>query len=229
MNALLIVGSGKPRFSNSEALGLYLVKRLTGLGVATEVVRTRQALKKHADPAAFLETVERADLLVLTFPLFVDSLPAQVTRALELIAARRRANPAPKPQQFAALVNCGFPEAVHNETALAICKQFAKETGIAWAGGLALGGGEALGGRPLEALGFFTRRPRKALDLAAAALAEGRPVPEEAAALMAKPLMPSSLYNWLARRQWRKRARKNGALDLLDARPYPDETTRGNE
>lgn len=39
------------------------------------------------------------------------------------------------------IVNSGFPEAFHNDTALAILRRFAAETGFQWAGGLALGGG----------------------------------------------------------------------------------------
>ena len=52
---------------------------------------------------------------------------------------------------FAALANCGFPEAHHNRTALEICAQFAAAAGMTWAGGLALGAGGAVHGQPLSA------------------------------------------------------------------------------
>ncbi len=59
----------------------------------------------------------------------------------------------------------------------------------------------------------------QALDLAAAALAEGRPVPERAQALMARSLVPAWLYRWSGNRGWRQQARANGVEARLYDRP----------
>ena len=85
--------------------------------------------------------VASADLFVLSFPLYIDSLPAPVIRAFELIAARRAGAPAEAGGQQAMVVvaQCGFPHAEHNAVALEICEHFAGEAGFEWAGGLALG------------------------------------------------------------------------------------------
>ena len=58
-----------------------------------------------------------------------------------------------RPQLFTAIANCGFPEALHNTTALAICEVFARQAGFEWAGSLSLGGGEAVNGQPLVQAG----------------------------------------------------------------------------
>lgn len=48
------------------------------------------------------------------------------------------------PAQFAALVNCGFPEPEHTRTAFSIGRHFAAAAGYTWSGGLPLGGGGAI-------------------------------------------------------------------------------------
>ena len=105
------------------------------------------------------------------------------------MAAHRVAMQERSAVRFVAVVNCGFPELEHTRTALDICRAFARQAGLAWTGGLGLGGGEAIGGRPLEELGGMTRHVRRGLDLAAAALLAGRPIPEEALALLSRPMI----------------------------------------
>jgi len=61
---------------------------------------------------------------------------------------------------------------------------------------------------------------RKALDLAAGALAAGRPVPTEAEATTARPGIPAWLCSWIAGRGWLCQARKYGVEKRLDEQPY---------
>jgi hypothetical protein len=60
----------------------------------------------------------------------------------------------------------------------------------------------------------------RALYLTAAELAAGRPVPDEAVRLLAKPAIPRFAYRFVANRQWRSELRKQGATAPLDARPF---------
>jgi len=108
--------------------------------------------------------------------------PNLVTKALAVIAARRRAGGESSRQRFVALVNSGFPETHQNSLALAICREFAEQTGLVWAGSLALGGGGIIGDQPLSNRGARAaiKHVIAALDLTAKALAEGLPVPVEA-------------------------------------------------
>jgi hypothetical protein len=123
-------------------------------------------------------------------------------------------------QELLAIVNSGFPEAHQSETALAICRRFAKETGFAWAGGLALGGGEAIGGQPVDEAGGRARHLKRALDLSAAAIVEGKAVPERAMALMARPFIPRWLYTFIGDMGWRRKAKREGCKTRLDGKPY---------
>ena len=217
--AVLLVGSARPRGTgNSEALGGYLLARLAEGGMDTEVFHVARCQRPERERLLF-EAVDGADLFVLSAPLYVDSLPYLVTRCCERMAAHRAAMQERSAVRFVAVVNCGFPELEHTRTALDICRAFARQAGLAWTGGLGLGGGEAIGGRPLEEVGGMTRHVRRGLDLAAAALLAGRPIPEEAQALLARPMIPSRLYTFIGDIGWLKAARRQGTLRRLRDRP----------
>jgi hypothetical protein len=221
--AVLLLASPHAARGNSASLGHYLLSQLAAHGLETEPIAVYPALKSEASRAALLAAVDAAEIVVLTAPLYVDSLPAPVIRVLELIADHRRAAvPAGHPL-FVAIVNCGFPEAYHNDIALEIYHRFADEARLRWAGGLSLGMGGPLQGKPLEQLGGMVRHVRRGLDLAAVALAAGGPVPAEAVALLARPLMPRWVYLFMGNRGWKSAARHHGTVDRLRDRPLEGE------
>lgn len=220
--SLLLVGSPRARSkSTSESLGSYLLEELERGGVSSTVVMLKRAVSSPEGMAELLERFTHADLVLLSCPVYVDSLPAPVIRTMEHIHTYRKSRPGSS-TLFAAIVQCGFPETRHTEVALAICRRFAKESELDWLGGLGLGGGEAFGGQPMQRTGMLGRNARRALRLAAAALAKGEQIPPEAVNLMAKPLLPPWLYRWIGNRGWRRKARRFGTQDRLMARPYQE-------
>lgn len=220
-HALLLIGSAKPEgASTSESLGSYLLARLEQHGLQTSAIFLHRALRTPQRTNDMLAAVDAADLVIAAFPLYVDTLPYLVTAALERIAEHRASQIAPRPACFAAIVNCGFPEAFHNDTALAVCRQFANQTGLDWAGGLSLGGGGVVHGQPLLQGGGKVRKLVAALDLAAAALAAGQPIPEQAVNLMEQPVIPWALYVALGNLGWHMTAWKHGVHGKLNARPF---------
>ena len=217
--AVLLVGSARPRGTgNSEAIGNYLLARLADGGMDTEVLHVSRTQRPEKEQK-LLQAVDGADLFVLSTPLYVDALPYLVTRCAERIAAHRTAMPEPSEVGFLAMVNCGFPEWEQTKTALEICRVFARQSDFTWMGGLGYGAGEAIGGRPLEEVGGLTRSLRQGLDLAAEALLAGEMVPEEAQALLARPIVPSRLYTALGTLGSLRAARRQGALGKLGDRP----------
>jgi len=219
--ALLLVGSPRGKTSSSQMLGGYLFERLAERGIQTESIRLQTILRSEQKQQAMLEAVAAADLVMLAAPLYVDSLPAQTFRMLELIAAGRQDRVEPRPQRFSAIINCGFPEANHNRTALAICQEFAHQSGFEWAGGLSLGAGEGIvHGAPLEESDRKTLPIRKSLELTAEAFAIGKPVPEEAVALIEKPVIPAWMYFLIGTYGWTQKAKENGTERQLGAQPY---------
>jgi multimeric flavodoxin WrbA len=219
--ALLLVGSPRTRKSTSNSLGSYLFDGLKARGVQTETTYIHTTIRSKDRMQSMLDAIEVADLVVLAYPLYVDSLPAPVMEALERIAVQRANTHRPHRQLFAAISNCGFPEPDHNATALAICANFSRQTGFEWAGSLALGAGEGMvHGTPLNELDGRAIPLKKALDLAAEALAQGMDIPAEAQALLAKSFIPGWLYRWLGAYGWRQQAKKYDADKNLKRQPY---------
>lgn len=212
--ALLLVGSPRGFKSTSASLGRYLLEKLEGSFVFEEV-HVQASMSSQSAQAKMLTKARDSDLLVLAFPLYIDCLPASVIAMLELLAAQRKNAFTSKKQRFVAIVNNGFPEASQNLTALAICRRFAFEAGIEWAGGLSLGGGGAIAGNKLEDAGSMVRNVRKALELAALDLLQGKAVSDQAVNLMAKPLIPKWMYLFFGNRGWKKQAKAYGVEDQL--------------
>ncbi len=217
---MLLVGSARPGGTgNSEALGAYLLERLSAGGMASEVFHVARCRRPERERLLF-EAVDGADLFLLSTPLYVDALPYLVTRCFERLA-EHRAVAGPSATRFVGMVNCGFPEVVHTRTALDICRVFARQADFEWAGGLGIGGGEAIDGKPLESLGGMTRHLRRGLDLAAEALLAAERIPGEAVALVARPMVPSRLYTLLGNIGWLRVARRQGTLRRMWDRPLP--------
>ena len=217
--ALLLVGSAKRPHSTSEVLGTHVLERLLARGFSTETVYLHRVFDEAGRCDALLGATDRADVVLLACPLYIDSLPYLVIKAMERIAEHRAGRSSAARHRFACVINCGFPEARQAGLAVRMCGLFAKSAGWEWAGGLALGGGEAIDAQPLAARGGMVRNVVRALDLAADALAEGRPVPAEAVALMAKPMAPAWLYTLLGNWGWKRRARQYDAQRRLGERP----------
>ncbi len=220
---LLLIGSAKLQGSTSESLGGFLRDRLQEQGFEPETLFLHTALKSEEHKARMLRSVRHSELVIMAFPLYVDTLPALLIRAMEDVADCFKGETASQNPRLVCIVNCGFPESKQNDTALAICRQFTLETGFEWAGGLQLGAGEAISGRPLSAVKGLARNVIKSLQLTAEALVAGRPVPQKAKDLMARPLVPKWMYSVFGERRWRQDAKRHGALHHLDDRPYEPE------
>ena len=220
--ALLIVGSPKIKSpSTSGVLGGYLLEQLGERGWQTESRTLTAGLRREKGRRDLLSSLDRADLVLLAFPLYIDALPFLVTKALETIAAHGPLAHEGPPQRLFVLANNGFPEAHQNTLALAICHQFAVQWGMKWAGGLSMGAGEALSsGQSLTSKnrsGPPVKHVIQALDKTAVALAEGQPLPPEAATMIARspiPLLPFAAWRWIfvkaGTRHWNRRGAAHG-------------------
>jgi hypothetical protein len=218
--ALLLIGSPKLTRSTSESLGTYLLDKIRERGTETEKALIVQAVRTDKGIDGLLRSLDRSDLIILAFPVYVDSLPYPVIKALELIALHWQKTGGAGKKRFIAICNCGFPEAEQTDMALAVCRQFTRETGIEWAGGLGLGGGEAIDGRHLDERGRMVRNVKRSLGITAEALSGGESVPDEARRLMSKRLVPVWLYLLIGGFGWKWQALKNGALTKIHDRPY---------
>ncbi len=212
--ALLLVGSPKKEGSTSFSLGSYLMGRLGEAGMGTGTIWVRDALRSDGSMNEALAAMCSADIVVLSFPLYVDSLPSHVVRfmeeAIELPSGRTD-------RSMMAICNSGFPEPEQCGRALSICSIFAEEAGMRWLGGLMIGGGGMVNGKELDEAGGMLRKCRTALDMTARSLASGEGVPESAVQLTSGSPVPIWMYRTFSNMMWRWQARRNGT-DLY-ARP----------
>jgi len=82
-----------------------------------------------------------------------------------------------------------------------------------------LGGGGTINGTSLEEAGAVAKNFRKSLDLTAQDLLLGKPISDEAVQLMAKPVMPKTIYALIANMGWKSMAKKYGTKKKLNDRP----------
>lgn len=218
--ALMVIGSPKPGKSASRTFATYISDQLRDAGLEVEMVVVNKALRSEEGVRCLLSSFDEGSVIVVCFPLYIDSLPAGLTKAFEVVADHRRACPIDRKQRMMAVCQNGFPEQHQNETALSICRLFAQHIGIDWAGGLAFGGGGPLEGQDLKKMGWVVRNMTKALNIACSDLIAGRPLSTDAVMLMAKPIMPKWLYLVVGTFGWKQQAKKNRVFDKLRNRPY---------
>ena len=211
--AVVLIGSPKGLEGSSSArLARILAGRLEADGWSVD-----WAWLYRFEEERLLPAISSSDLVILSSPLYVDSLPAPVIRFMETAVDRFGAGPhRERPPRFVAVLNCGFLEPEQNATAERICRRFAHRARFEWYGAISLG-----------CAGLIRKRIDRALKMAAGVLSEGFPVPPAVKRLTKRPVMPRLLYIIGGNLIWRRIARKNGLRkgDLL-AQPYEPAPSR---
>lgn len=215
--AVVLSGSPRRAQSVSGALAADLASALAARGVATTTADLHVELRRDPELHQVSSELRAADLVALVAPLYVDGLPGPVTRGLELLAPALALRGSPA--RFLAIVQCGFPEAVHTDTALGICRCFAAQAGLDWIGGLGIGGGGMLRPAPLAEQGGRARAFARALELTADAVSRGAVVPAEAQRVVRRLPIPAWLYRGIADWGFLREAKRHGVLLQLGARP----------
>jgi len=218
--ALLLIGSPRGEKSTSASLGNYLTSKLEVFGMIIEKGFIHKLVNREETIQNLFEMIDRADLIIISFPLYVDCLPAPVIKAMELISEERKKLESKKSQNFIAISNNGFPEVSQNTTAIQICRIFSIDCGFIWKGGIAVGGGGAINGIPLDERGGMVRNVIKGLDIAAHALKDGKDIPQEAIDLLSKKFIPYNFYRAFGNLGWRLQARRNSVKKKLKDKPY---------
>ena len=111
--ALMIIGSPKVKAtSNSGILGRYVLEQLKQRRWETEFLTLRGNLFRGEGRTELLAAVDRADLILLAFPLYIDSLPFLMMKSLEVMAEHLSAHSQAQPKRLVAMTNNGFPVTV---------------------------------------------------------------------------------------------------------------------
>ena len=120
-----IIGvSGSPKISRGAAY-FYLKK----IGINDIVSSYKYNLKD-------IKKITKADTIVITFPLYVDSLPSHFLNFLNLLRESKLTN-----KNIYAICNLGFYEGIQGDIALDIINNFCIRTNNNYKGGISIGTG----------------------------------------------------------------------------------------
>jgi hypothetical protein len=207
-NALLIIGSPRGSKSTSETLGNYLLERLSEEGFITKKIYIHQLLLREKRKRELLSHIKNSDLIILSFPLYVDSLPSPVIRAMEYLSQNLSidSKTPSEMKDFLAVCNSGFPESDQITTAIKICKNFSQKIGFQWLGGLRIGAGEAIQGRSLKESGKIVNNIIKGFDLAIKNIIKREKISQEAIDFASEILFPKKIYKFFGNMGWRFQA-----------------------
>ncbi len=221
---LLLVGSPRGLQSTSYKIGDYLLNKLIEKGFTAETYILKTLHNPDKDKLeSFIQTVLGSDIIILSSPLYVDSIPSFVIETMELISKKYQNIDSEKEQRFLAIINSGFPESNQNDIAIRICRRFASEVNYEWAGGIKVGGGSAVGNQELEGNKGMLKKFVRELDLVAEAIATREKLPEDASKILDKSLAPKWMYYTILNIGWWLQARKNNAQKKLFDKPYQNE------
>ncbi|MEC9490924.1 MAG: hypothetical protein UMU04_08225 [Halanaerobiales bacterium] len=224
--AILLIGSPKSKNSSSASLGGHLLSKIEEYDIATETVQLPFEISTEAKRIQFLEKIEETDIIILAAPLYVDTLPAKVIKALSLIAENRKDLnlknlDSDKRKSFSVIVNCGFPEADQNKTALKVCEQFAQAAGFKYLGGISIGMGEAVSGRSLLEMGRMANDLIKGLERAADDIVRNHRFSDSVIEKTSKAMIsPRWLYTLIGNFSWRFQGFQNGVYRKMNDKPY---------
>ena len=130
-----------------KASSFHFLSRLERNLHAAEIVSTQVSVRarpRQGYSEDTLATLDRADVLILAFPLYAYCLPGGFMRLLEEWARHAHDGPARKPQRVYAIVNCGFVSPDTNAEAIRVVKHFCARLGLRWRFALLIACGPAV-------------------------------------------------------------------------------------
>lgn len=220
-NVVLISASPK---INEESLSKFLLtfaeKQMAANGVHTEHVDVRESISKKQTEHNF-EMMQKADALVLVFPLYVFCLPGILMRFLQdYVSYCKQHETTVKDVKVYAVVNCGFPEPNINEEAVHVIKSFSRNIGASFRFGVMIGGGGMMLGTKDAP---FMKKTIESMNNAFKKMAEeiqSQKYPETEN--ISIPLnFPRKLYLFMGSKGWVFSAKKNGLKKSdLYRKPY---------
>ena len=95
-----------------------------------------------------IDKMQDATDVLIAFPLYVDSIPALLQDFLEEYNKAYKNDKISGDKNLYVIINCGFPEAEQNMTAMGIMKEFARISGFKWRTGVGIGMGGMGSGSP---------------------------------------------------------------------------------
>ena len=131
----IINGSPRGKKSNSEILIKYLCSLLEEHQINKYYLFSS---KIHSE---IKSEIHNADVLIFSFPLYIDSIPSSLLDMLLKFEEEKIVNSKTK---IYCIANNGFFEGKQNQLAILQMKNWCQKTGVEWGQGIGIGAGEIL-------------------------------------------------------------------------------------
>lgn len=185
----LVNGSLRGRKSSSLAFLRDVDRRLPEHEFAKTLVSV-SAARTNPYPAAVLQQMAAADILVLAFPLYAYGLPGALMRLLEEFDSCVQAGNGHKSDaRVYVVVNCAFPRPHITAEAVRVIRNLCRRLSLQWRFAVRIGSGITV---------VVTRRvpllnagPRRALNEVAADIRSGAATPHED--ILVRPVIPERI------------------------------------
>ena len=138
MNNIVAI-NGSPKTKNSASA--MFINQIENFLETEITVYQAITLARQEDISIALTDILKADMLLIVFPLYVDSISAPLIKVLTLLEREVINTNAQFPKVYA-ICNCGFYEDTHTRLALSIIENFSVRSGLPWGYGVGIGGGE---------------------------------------------------------------------------------------
>jgi len=192
-NVLILNGSPKINNSSSKSLAEFMENELNKKGVDPKIRRVSTCIASEQGVVELMECIREADLLFLISPLYVDSLPYNVIKMLELIKIYIGPDTGNRSKKFFALSHSGL-DVTKNDVSVRIYERFAKELNFNFGGSLALGTSSIINGNSLNFMNRMTKNLRKSLEIISESIFTGNSIPPKVQKLLSKPFLPAPLF-----------------------------------
>ncbi len=187
----LISGSPKPHSSNS----LHFLKNISSSLDDYKIFELKK--DKYED---ILNSIKKSDVIVLAFPLYVDSPSSITLNFLDHIIDNEIKLDG---KQIYTVVNCGFREGEQNITASNIIKCWCQKSGATYSSSLLIGAGEIVGKVKYK---FISRKALKELKKFTYTIKQ-KQIKTDTITTM--DLINNKLYCYIANKSWDKKGRIN--------------------
>lgn len=187
-----LVMSCSPRGENgtSNSIAEYLTGQLESKGVPVEKVILRREISNEEH---IIYLIKNADTIVLTIPIYQNSIPGMVMQFFELLYKFKNEFSQHK-IKLLVLTNSGFAHVENNKCAIETCRLFAEKIGFYWLGGAAVAPGTLMSGSSLQESKGTYKKLIKFLDCAAESVSTNKDIDKETFNLLSKSFINSYIY-----------------------------------